>query len=61
MKKKYITPKVETTMCLVEDFIAATGQGAETETPDGKHDTTTDTNADGQKSKQYNAWDTWED
>lgn len=61
MKKKYITPKVETTMCLVEDFIAATGQGASQTTPSGSGSIDQQTDASGQKSKQYNAWDTWED
>ena len=61
MKKKYITPKVETTMCLVEDFIAATQQGGSQVTPSGSSSISPEKDGSGSKSKQYNAWDTWED
>lgn len=62
MKKKYITPKIETTMCLLEDFIAATGGSGTGQTQDGKGtDITTDENAENAKSKWHTTWDTWED
>lgn len=61
MKKKYITPKMETTMCLLEDFIAATG-GSGSATVDGDNQgITTDESAEHEKSKWHTAWDTWED
>ncbi len=61
MKKKYITPHVETTMCLVEDFIAATGQGASQTTPAGQGSIDSGSDASSQKSKQYSAWESWDE
>ncbi len=60
MKKTYITPKTETTLCLVEDFIAATNGGGTTEIGDGKSDTGS-TGDGNQKAKQYSAWDNWDE
>lgn len=61
MKKKYITPKMETTMCLLEDFIAATVGGGDSNVGGGgNQDITTETDAEHSKSKWHTAWDTWE-
>lgn len=61
MKKKYITPKMETTMCLLEDFIAATGGNGDATVDGDKQGITTETDAGYSKSKWHTAWDTWED
>lgn len=61
MKKKYITPKTETTLCLVEDFIAATnGSGTSQTGSDGGQDIDNSEHID-QKAKQYSAWDNWDE
>ncbi len=61
MKKTYTTPKTETTLCLVEDFIAATNGGGTSEIG-GEDRKETDSTEDGdQKAKQHSAWDTWDE
>lgn len=61
MKKTYTTPKTETTLCLVEDFIAATnGSGTSQTGSDGDKKIDKSENID-QKAKQYNAWDNWDE
>ena len=61
MKKTYTTPKTETTLCLVEDFIAATnGSGTSQTGSDGGKDIDKSEDID-QKAKQYSAWDNWDE
>lgn len=61
MKKTYTTPKTETTLCLVEDFIAATNGGGESQIGGDKKDGTSTTEEGDQKAKQHSAWDTWDE
>lgn len=61
MKKTYTTPKTETTLCLVEDFIAATNGGGESQIGGDKKEGTSTTEEGDQKAKQHSAWDTWDE
>ena len=57
MKKKYIIPRIEISICVLENFIAASPTRSGNVTVDDK---TTDEDVD-LHAKQFDAWSSWDE
>lgn len=60
MKKKYIIPSIEVALCLLDGFIAASDESADSTVDDKKDpmDTSDDVNI---KAKGFDAWTAWDE
>lgn len=63
MRKIYITPKIVVAECIVESFIAATIKGGDSDVDGNTSEIRPGDDDDEyiQHSKQFTAWDAWDD